>query len=99
MLRRSVSGCGNYIGLYELNDIWALQSIGNKKIEPTDESFKSPTMELRLNDERVAGLGGCNRYSGSLAVEQDTLKFGYMISTRMACPGMSFRKPVLKSVK
>lgn len=91
----TVTGCGNYIGVYELNDLWTLQRIGNKDIDTTNH-IKAPTMELRLNDKRVLGLGGCNRYSGDFSLEGDKLKFGYMISTRMACPGMALESQFLQ---
>jgi heat shock protein HslJ len=34
---------------------------------------------------RVAGNGSCNRFSGSVTITGDTLKFGPLASTRMAC--------------
>jgi len=92
----TVRGCGNYIGVYELNDIWVLRRIGNKDIDTTDKTMKAPTMELRLNENRVLGLGGCNRYSGDFSLAQDKLVFGYMISTRMACPEMSLESQFLQ---
>ncbi|MEJ5962647.1 META domain-containing protein [Pedobacter immunditicola] len=92
----TVTGCGNYLGVYEINDVWTLQRIGSKDIDTADKTLKSPTMELRLNDNRVLGLGGCNRYSGSFSLEGDKMIFGYMLSTMMACPGMSLESQFLK---
>ena len=34
---------------------------------------------------RAAGNGSCNRFTGSVAITGDTLKFGPLASTRMAC--------------
>jgi len=34
---------------------------------------------------RVAGNGSCNRFTGSVTISGDTLKFGPLASTRMAC--------------
>ena len=34
---------------------------------------------------RVAGNGSCNRFTGSVTITPDTLKFGPIASTRMAC--------------
>jgi len=95
-IAETVTGCGNYIGVYELNDIWALQRIGNKDIDTTDKTMKVPTMELRLNENRVLGLGGCNRYSGEFSLEGAKMNFGYLISTRMSCPGMSLESQFLQ---
>ena len=34
---------------------------------------------------RVAGNGSCNRFTGSVTISGDSLKFGALASTRMAC--------------
>lgn len=34
---------------------------------------------------RVAGNGSCNRFTGSAEISGDTIKFGMLASTRMAC--------------
>ena len=34
---------------------------------------------------RVAGNGSCNRFTGSITITGNTLKFGPLASTRMAC--------------
>jgi heat shock protein HslJ len=36
-------------------------------------------------DGRVAGSGGCNRFSGEYTLEEDSLAIGPVASTRMAC--------------
>jgi len=38
-------------------------------------------------DGKVAGRGGCNRYSGGYEVSGDTLTFGAIASTKRACMG------------
>ena len=34
---------------------------------------------------RVAGNGSCNRFTGAVTISGDTVKFGALASTRMAC--------------
>lgn len=41
---------------------------------------------LRLEQGRVAGRAGCNRYTGEVKIEGGTLRFGPMAATRMMCP-------------
>lgn len=36
-------------------------------------------------DDRVAGLGGCNRFFGSLSIVADNITIGALGGTRMAC--------------
>jgi len=41
---------------------------------------------LTLGDSaRASGFGGCNRIAGSYELAGDSLRFGPLISTRMAC--------------
>lgn len=39
-----------------------------------------------LEGERVAGNSGCNRFQGSYSGSRDSLSFGPLMGTRMACP-------------
>lgn len=45
------------------------------------------TAHLQLADQelRAAGSTGCNRFSGSFALDGPRLRFGQVVSTRMAC--------------
>lgn len=43
------------------------------------------TLEL-AEDGRVSGSGGCNRIGGQAKIESDSISFGQMVSTMMACP-------------
>ncbi|HWA15499.1 MAG TPA: META domain-containing protein [Gemmatimonadales bacterium] len=36
---------------------------------------------------RASGFAGCNRFSGTYTVAGDSLRFGPLMSTKMACPG------------
>ena len=44
---------------------------------------------LLLDDGHASGSGGCNRFAGGYALEDDKLSFQPLASTRMACePGV-----------
>ncbi|MBG6235612.1 heat shock protein HslJ [Pedobacter sp. CAN_A7] len=88
-------GCGNYHGIYQLNTIWTLQSIGGTKIDPAKYLQGGPAMEIRLNDKRVAGNAGCNRFSGSFGVDGEEVVFGPLMSTKMACENMDIEMKLL----
>ena len=49
------------------------------------------TLEIR-DDGIVTGMGGCNRYAGSVTVCGNTIKFLPMASTRMACSAAVMRQ-------
>jgi heat shock protein HslJ len=42
---------------------------------------------LHSEEQRVAGTGGCNRFSSTYEIEGSTIRFGVMATTMMACPG------------
>jgi heat shock protein HslJ len=45
---------------------------------------KAVTMTIGV-DKRVSGSGGCNRYGGPVEIGGGTIKFGTLVSTKMAC--------------
>lgn len=48
---------------------------------------------------RVSGFGGCNRIAGTYRVEGDSLHFGPLISTKMACDaGMQLEDEYAKAL-
>jgi len=40
---------------------------------------------IQFRDGRAAGHSGCNRFTGSYTLEGESLKFGPLASTKMAC--------------
>ncbi len=60
---------------------WQLEDLGGAGV--IDNSMA--TLEFPESG-KVAGLGSCNRYFGSVEIAGESIKFGQMGSTRMACP-------------
>lgn len=59
---------------------WVLTSLGGEA--PVVESM----ITLEWDEAgRIAGSGGCNRYSAGVEIADTTLKIGPAVSTRMAC--------------
>jgi heat shock protein HslJ len=47
-----------------------------------------PKAYLEFADGRVTGSDGCNRISGTAVIADDTITFGPLAATKMACPGV-----------
>jgi heat shock protein HslJ len=60
---------------------WTLVAVEGEPV-PTDAGIHLDFLE----DGRVAGSGGCNRFSGSYVPGGDHLAFSPLAATRMACP-------------
>jgi putative lipoprotein len=59
---------------------WVTEDIDGRGVIDNAQS----TIEF-TSDNRVAGRGGCNRYSGSVTIDGRKLKVAQVISTKMAC--------------
>jgi heat shock protein HslJ len=66
------------------NTYWKLVEVRGQQV-PAAEKAREAHMIL-LDDGRVNGFSGCNRFMGRYQVEGSNLLFDAMGSTRMACP-------------
>jgi heat shock protein HslJ len=60
---------------------WMLTQIGDGSTPIADGTEAT----IEFTDELAAGTTGCNNFSGSYSTDGDTLEFGAMASTKMAC--------------
>jgi len=68
-----------------LNGSWEVSTFFGDGLNP---SSPITTIAFDLNEMRVSGFGGCNKYSGPIkALTDDRLQLGNVMSTRMACEG------------
>ena len=90
---------GNQQGKVALeNTTWKATRVNDKDVA-ANENKRFPYIVLQSADHRVAGSGGCNRITGTYSVEKQTIHFGPMASTMMACPsGMDTEKDFLQAL-
>ncbi|MFV0536744.1 MAG: META domain-containing protein [Dysgonomonas sp.] len=65
---------------------WNLTSIAGGDLA-TLFTNKIPTMEITA-DGNVNGNAGCNNYRSTYKLDSNTITFGPVMSTKMACPGL-----------
>lgn len=82
---KTYKGCGNYVPDFRLHNIWAIIEVDGIKVNPTNFKKDAPRMEINLTEKTVFGTDGCNTFRGSVKVEKDTIQFGPLASTMMAC--------------
>lgn len=83
--RAASTGTDNQPAPTQLNDIWALRQLNGKPFDKSQSPRQHPYIEINLRDGRVVGSTGCNRLSGAMQVTATTLKFGPLMTTKMAC--------------
>jgi heat shock protein HslJ len=65
--------------------VWALRELDGLLLDTT---ARPPTLRLESEGTRASGYAGCNRMAGTYSMAGDTLMFGPLALTRMACPDM-----------
>ena len=76
---------------------WQLIQLGGKTIQPEEGKY---TVTLLAEDNRLAGVGACNRLMGTYKEgEKRALKIGPVASTMMACPGMELEREFAKALE
>lgn len=65
---------------------WRLTSLDGEAVEAAGKGG-APTLSLD-GDRRAGGHGGCNRFGADYALDGDSLRFGDIVATKMACPAI-----------
>jgi copper homeostasis protein (lipoprotein) len=77
---------------------WRVTRLNDKDVV-TKENQHAPYIVLASSEHRASGSGGCNRINGTYTVDKQTIHFGPMASTMMACPdGMDTEKDFMEAL-
>ena len=78
---------------------WSLIELDGQPA-PLGAGEKPATLSLTTSDGRASGFAGCNRWSGTYERSGDQLRFGRLISTKMACSsGMELEQRFLGALE
>lgn len=86
------------VSVNDINGKWNITKVEGAAVEVAD---KTPFISFNVAEKAVHGNGGCNIINGSFSQEEgnpSSLKFGQMISTMMAGPGMETERKVLSAM-
>ena len=86
------------VSVNDINGEWKISKVEGAAVEVAD---KTPFLSFNVAENAVHGNGGCNIINGSFLQEEgnpSSLKFGHMISTMMAGPGMETERKVLTAM-
>lgn len=68
------------------NTYWKLTQLGGAPAQVLPNQ-REPHMILQLQEHRLVGSGGCNRFTGQYNLAGTSVYFGKVAATEMACPG------------
>ncbi len=63
---------------------WELMELDGKTAS-TGAGGRRATLRFDVDTARVGGFSGCNRFGGTYTINGDSLRFGPLATTRMAC--------------
>ncbi len=91
---KTFTGCGKYLYDYRLHDIWVMEEITGIELKKENLPKGLPMFEFYPGEKRFSGHAGCNQILGGIEVKRNSIRFGVLVSTKMACPDMSIEQKV-----
>lgn len=85
-------------GLGMLNGAWSLYEQNGFPVTFSGLKKEHPWLEFNSQEGTVGGYGGCNHLSGNFEIVDDSLIFGPVISTKMACEAMEVETRLLEAL-
>lgn len=76
---------------------WQLYSMNGNIVE-TSAGSKVPSMAFDMQKMTVSGNSGCNSFSGGFTVQEESLTFGNLATTRMMCEDMKVETAFLAAM-
>jgi heat shock protein HslJ len=93
-----LSGCGNFVPDYRLNNIWTIETIDNKNLKEIDFMKGQPYIEINMKENRISGHDGCNNIMGGFRFEKNYIIIGNLAGTMMACPNLDISNLISKTL-
>ncbi|MEO1003219.1 MAG: META domain-containing protein [Cyanobacteria bacterium J06638_7] len=80
---------------------WRLRSLETAGGPAQPPAGRPVELQCDKDSDRVSGSGGCNRLMGGFSLDDKTLRFSPLASTRMACAGpvMDFERRVFRALE
>jgi heat shock protein HslJ len=78
---------------------WKLVALNGAAVEPHPDRRQEAYLRFELQEGRVTGFAGCNTINGSYETNEDSLNFGLLATTMMACPRLDRETEFLKTLE
>ncbi|WP_301202152.1 META domain-containing protein [Plebeiibacterium marinum] len=94
---KEYEGSGVYYCPIAMHDKWQLHKINGKLVQE-DGRQSVPYMEIHLENNRVNGFLGCNKFGGRVFFGKEVVCFDRLVSTKMACLHANIEKEFSKAL-
>lgn len=92
-----LNGCGNYIVPKKLQATWELNSFNGNEI-PANKYLKTPFIQFESEEAYMSGNASCNGIKGAIFIQNETIRFANIASTRMMCVHENMETEFLKEL-
>lgn len=96
---KQYSGCGEFINPdARINEHWTLYSLNGKEITKQDSSFSMPYLQFSVAKQKVFGNTSCNVLNGNFSINDSSITFSKMATTKRACIDQKLEQPFLEAL-
>jgi heat shock protein HslJ len=81
-----------------LNNMWVMVQLQDSILNPDNFMSGLPRIDLSAARHEVSGHDGCNRIRGSFSTKGNSITFGQLITTKMACPHKEWSQKIAPSL-
>lgn len=92
-----LNGCGNFIVPKKLQATWELNSFNGNEI-PANKYLKTPFIQFENEETYMSGNASCNGIKGGIFIQNETIRFANIASTRMMCVHENMETEFLKEL-
>ncbi len=92
-----LNGCGNFIVPKKLQATWELNSFNGNEI-PANKYLKTPFIQFENEETYMSGNASCNGIKGGIFIQNETIRFTNIASTRMMCVHENMETEFLKEL-
>ncbi len=92
----SVVGCSTPAKL--IGDSWEVSSVAGEPVVASNEMRHLPMFRFLPDSGKVLGFSGCNQFSGTYVQNGDSLRFGPLVMTKMACPFLELENKIVGAI-
>lgn len=82
--QNTLNGCGNFRVSNNLSGKWELNYFKGEEI-PANKYLKTPYLEFQADEKSISGNASCNGINGGIFIQNETLRFSNVASTRVMC--------------
>lgn len=80
------------------SEVFQLENINDYQVDADLYSGNLPTLSFHPKENKITGFAGCNRYFGTYELSGNSISFGMIGATKMACSHLDIEQKFLSGI-